>query len=459
MRRAVQSSAACASRAPASSSSRWPSRRSAPAPAYVALLLIAYERFESPWAISLVLLADLLPAMLLGPVFGAAADRWSRKRCVVVADVVRAVAFIGIALVDGFAATVAFAAARRGRAPACSRPPRWRACRAWSSTAPAAGGHVPVRRDRRPRLHARARASPPPCPVRWRARRPSLLVNGADLRRLCGLLLATVRFGAAPAGAGERSARSLFARRATGCGVAAGCRASASVIAGSAAALFFGGLFNVGELLFARGARRRRRRATPCSSRSFGLGFVVGSLAGVAVAATPTLLKRRYLAGLVLIGARASSPPGWRPGSRSRSSAFALAGFGNGLMLVHERLLDPGGRARRLLGRVFGVNDALDAWAFGARVRRGRRLLMTLDRLPGARSWCAGVGGLASVCGCGQPVALRGVCAASRGPPTAVRAGSGRRALSAGLGRVLADEHRARTSSAGGRRPATPVAR
>src|SRR5919108_1509853 len=77
--------------------------------AYVALLLVAYDRFRSPWAISLVLVADLVPPMLLGVVFGAAADRWSRKACAVVADAVRAVAFVGIALVDSFPVTVAFA--------------------------------------------------------------------------------------------------------------------------------------------------------------------------------------------------------------------------------------------------------------------------------------------------------------------------------------------------------------
>ena len=76
---------------------------------YVALVLIAYERYESAWAITLVLLADLLPAMLLGPVFGAAADRWSRRGCMVVSDVLRAIAFIGISLVDSYLATVALA--------------------------------------------------------------------------------------------------------------------------------------------------------------------------------------------------------------------------------------------------------------------------------------------------------------------------------------------------------------
>jgi hypothetical protein len=38
---------------------------------YVALLLVAYERIGSAWAATAVLLADLVPAMLLGAVLGA----------------------------------------------------------------------------------------------------------------------------------------------------------------------------------------------------------------------------------------------------------------------------------------------------------------------------------------------------------------------------------------------------
>ena len=70
---------------------------------------IAYERYESPWAISIILGADLLPAMLLGPIFGAFADRWSRRWCAIAADLLRLIAFIGIAVVGSFEATVAFA--------------------------------------------------------------------------------------------------------------------------------------------------------------------------------------------------------------------------------------------------------------------------------------------------------------------------------------------------------------
>src|SRR5829696_8598065 len=73
--------------------------------AVVALLVLALERFDSPWAIGLILLADVVPSMLLGPLFGAFADRWSRRACAVLADVLRAVAFLGLVVVDGFFGT------------------------------------------------------------------------------------------------------------------------------------------------------------------------------------------------------------------------------------------------------------------------------------------------------------------------------------------------------------------
>src|SRR5919106_5955516 len=77
--------------------------------ALVALMVIAIDRFDSPWAIGLILLADVIPGMFLGPVMGAAADRFSRRRCMIVADLLRAGAFGGLVLVDDFVLTLAFA--------------------------------------------------------------------------------------------------------------------------------------------------------------------------------------------------------------------------------------------------------------------------------------------------------------------------------------------------------------
>ena len=43
--------------------------------AYVALPLLAWDRFGSAWAVVAVLLPDLLPAIVLGPLLGALVDR------------------------------------------------------------------------------------------------------------------------------------------------------------------------------------------------------------------------------------------------------------------------------------------------------------------------------------------------------------------------------------------------
>lgn len=77
--------------------------------AYVALVLVAYHRLHSGWAIALVLLADFLPGIVLAAPFGALADRMPRRRLAVGADMLRAGAFIALAVVPSFAATVGFA--------------------------------------------------------------------------------------------------------------------------------------------------------------------------------------------------------------------------------------------------------------------------------------------------------------------------------------------------------------
>src|SRR3954470_21761625 len=67
---------------------------------YVALPLLAYERFETPRAIAAILLPDLLPAILLGPLLGTLVDRVGWRTCAVVADVVRCIALLGVMCAD-----------------------------------------------------------------------------------------------------------------------------------------------------------------------------------------------------------------------------------------------------------------------------------------------------------------------------------------------------------------------
>jgi hypothetical protein len=47
-------------------------------------------------------------------------------------------------------------------------------------------------------------------------------------------------------------------------------------------------------------------------------------------------------------------------------AAFAIAGIGNGLLLVYERLLIQTTVDDSVMARVFGVRDGLSAWAFAA---------------------------------------------------------------------------------------------
>jgi MFS family permease len=95
-----------------------------------------------------------------------------------------------------------------------------------------------------------------------------------------------------------------------------------------------------------------------------GLGFLLSGLA-------PTL-------GVALVG-------------------FTLAGFGNGLLLVHERLIVQEDVPDALMGRAFGVKDALASWAFGVAFVAAGYLLTLVS--PRELVLAAGAGGLL-VCAC-----------------------------------------------------------
>ena len=76
---------------------------------YIALLLLAYDLTRSAWAVSAVLLAEFIPAIVLGPLFGALADRHPRRRLVVIADLLRCTAFLALAFAGSLSAIIALA--------------------------------------------------------------------------------------------------------------------------------------------------------------------------------------------------------------------------------------------------------------------------------------------------------------------------------------------------------------
>ena len=327
--------------------------------ALVALLVIALERFDSPWAIGLILLADVIPAMILGPLFGAVADRWSRRGCVVVADVARAAAFAGLVLVDGFGLTLAFALLA-GVGTALFQP----------ASLAALPGLV-----ERPRLPAATSlygaltdigfvAGPAIAAALMLAGGPELVLGvNAVTFAISAALLITIRFGDVamrPDEAGEPA--SLIRDVRDGFSAAARTPGLRLLLLASTAALFCGGLFNVAELLLATDELGTNESGFAALVAVYGLGFVGGSIAGARGGSIP-VLRRRYLAGLLLaaIGTGAS---GLAPSAAAAAACFVGAGYGAGLLLVHERLLIQALVPDTLSGRIFGVRDALTAWAW-----------------------------------------------------------------------------------------------
>jgi MFS family permease len=336
--------------------------------AYVALLLVAYDRFDSAWAISLVLLAEFVPAMLLGPLCGAAADRWPRRRCVVIADLIRAGAFVGVAVAGSFGLTVAFAVlAGAGTAlfrpsmlaalPGLVRPERLPAATS------AYGAVTDVGFTLGPAIAAPLLVVASPENV--------LIANGATFL-ISAAVLGRLQFGQAPAANEAYPAESLLGQAREGLRAVSGMRAVAVLIALTGGSMLSGGIFNVIELPFATDALGIGGSGYAALVAVYGLGFLGGSLAGAGGGAAP-LLKRRFLQGLVLTGLGgviAAVAPGLVIGTL----AFAIGGFGNGFFITHQRLLIQADVPERLQGRTFGLLDTCTSWGLAIAFMSGGAL-------------------------------------------------------------------------------------
>lgn len=354
--------------------------------AYVGLVLIAYERYESPWAISIVLGADLLPAMLLGPVFGAIADRWSRRWCAVAADVVRVVAFIGIAVVDDFAATAGFALLA-GVGTGLFMPS------AVAGLASVAG------KDRLPAATALFGAASDFGYTVGPAMAAGVLVvadaetvmlaNGVTFA-ISAVVLWSLSWGQKVTTAEHGPVGSLLSDAREGVRLIARLRGTRTVLLAGSALLYFGGLLNVAELILAKEELGAGETGFSMLVAVFGAGFIVGSLSGSRGGGLP-VLKRRFLFGALTWGI-GTVAAGMAPNLVLALVAFAVVGFGNGAVLVYERLAVQSTVSDSLLGRVFGFRDALTAWAFALAFTSAGALISVVG--PRVMIVAAGIGDL-----------------------------------------------------------------
>jgi MFS family permease len=365
---------------------------------YVALVVLAYDRRPSAWAIALVLMADFLPAMVVGPLLGAAVDRWSRRWCAVASDLVRAVAFIGIAFVGSIGATVALALLA-GVGAALFTPAALAAIPSLveEENLPAAtslfGGITDLGRTVGPALAGLGMVVAGADAV--------VIVNGVTFL-VSAALLARLDWGRRPqADDDERPVGLLREARE---GLVAGARMPGIqvMLLASSGVLLFAGMLNVAELLLARKLGTGEVGYSALVA-AYGGGFVAGSLYG-ARGGELSDLKRRYLGGILIMGLGLVLS-GVAPLFGFALAAFAVTGFGNGMMLVHERLIFQRVVPDRLMGRLFALADTAGSWAFalafvaaGALLSvAGTRTLFLVAGAGGILIWAVSAYGLRSL--------------------------------------------------------------
>jgi MFS family permease len=317
---------------------------------YVALVLIALERFHSAWAVAVILLADLLPLMLLGPVLGGVADRLPRRPCAVAADLLRGAAFLGIA-VAGQLWLVIVLAALAGAGTGVFRPavlaglPHLAGERYHAAATSLFGAITTLGQTLGPLLAAAL--------LLGDGAGPALAVNGASFL-ISAAVLCTIDLGRpAPRrpDAVDRPARRGFP--APGLAVVA-------AIAGATA--LFAGMANVAEPGYIAHDLAAGGRAFSIMVGLYGMGFAVGSLTG-ANGGSSRRLWALLVAGVFAEGAGYTGAA-LAPAFIACLPGFALAGVGNGMLIVHQRLLVHELAPPESVGVAYGTVDMATSWAF-----------------------------------------------------------------------------------------------
>jgi MFS family permease len=329
---------------------------------YVALMVLAYERIGSAWAATAVMLADLLPAMLLGALLGQLVDRTGRRGCAIAADVVRAGAFAGLALAHGTVPMLALALVA-GAGTALFRPATFALVPgivAPERLAGVNGIYGAVREGGMVLGPAVAGA------LLLMATPAALLAVNAASFAASAVLLCRVRVRpVTPPEAGEEQTVSLRTVLAD--------RSVRAVISTSAIVAFAAATMNVAELVLANRDLGAGPSGYALLTAAYGLGLVAGSLA----AGRGGDERRRHIAGIAYLGAGMVATA-LAPALAVALVTFAATGFGNGLFIVSNRLLLQRRVPERFHARAYGVLGTCDSWAFAGAVLAGGGLATAL---------------------------------------------------------------------------------
>ncbi|HEY1715632.1 MAG TPA: MFS transporter [Solirubrobacteraceae bacterium] len=320
--------------------------------AYVALVLIAYQRLHQSWAIALVLLADVLPGVALSAPFGALADRLPRARVAVGAQILSAAAFLGLALVSSFPATVALALVA-GVGTAMLRPavgaalPQLVAERQRSSATALYGAICNLGMTAGPALTALVLLFSTPALV--------LAINGATFL-VAAALICRLPLGGGAREAGDEGEETLWAATRAGVDAARRTPGIATLLVIGSASVFAGAVMNVAEPILATGALHAGRAGYAALVGLYGCGMVAGSLLSGRAGTRVAGLRRLWLVGnaLCAVGMLGTAAA---PTLVVAGATFAVTGVANALICSPEIRLFQELAPGPVLGRVFGLRD------------------------------------------------------------------------------------------------------
>lgn len=325
---------------------------------YVALMLLAYEQFQSAWVVSAVLLADYLPAMLGGPFIGAVVDRFPRKWCAVAGDALNALAFAALAVGLPLPAVLVFAtlaglgnalhdtAILSGLPSLVDEEDEAAAMSLYNAIEE--GGFVLG-----PLLAAALLTV---------AGLEILLVANAVSFACSAAVLAMVDFrrAVAPARHEPVSLRGLTADTAAGLRAVRGMPDVARLLVVFFACGMAFALVNVGEVLLALDEIGVGRSSFSLLIGLMSLGMLAGALSGAGHPTEVAWSRRLILAmAFVALGCLLATTS---EDIRVVGAAFVLLGFGNGSFVVHVNLLMTRWVPDAFRGRVFGLRRSVSAW-------------------------------------------------------------------------------------------------
>jgi len=327
--------------------------------------------------------------MLVGPLIGAAVDRWPRRICAIAADLIRAAAFVGIGAVDNLVAMAIFAFIA-GAGESLFRPAILAGIA--DAVTDEDGALAPVTSLYTAIEDLGVTLGPALAGVALLALNPAgvVLINGMTFA-VSALLLVGVDLDRHPSEHAAGSRRpSLLAATGESFRALRGLPRVSVVIWASSLALAFAAMINVAEVLLAKETLGVGDAGYSALVAVYGVGIVIGASLVSRVRAGDEM--RLLLGGILLFGL-ACLGTGVAGVLAVALLTFTLAGCGEGLEGVSGRLVLQRDVPRDFQGRVFAVKETATSWGFGLAFVGGGALASLLE--PGQVFLIAGAGSIA----------------------------------------------------------------